>query len=222
MSELGVLGDISPLLLFLLVVPMFFLVVLLIGLLMTAGAARRKAVPLPPQVALAPDIEMSVRDLLVRRKKIEAIKLVREHSGLGLKDAKDVVDAMDAGYSVGSGPGPGRLGGPGGFPGPGGADMVAPETRARAEQIIARGALIQAIKLVRQETGLGLKEAKDYCEALRDGRLPPASPLPPEISLSERARAFISAGDRTAAVALVRGETGMSQSEAEAFLDALG
>ncbi|WP_222720506.1 ribosomal protein L7/L12 [Actinomadura sp. HBU206391] len=216
MRELGASGGISPMLVFLLVLPMFFLVVLLIGLLATAGAARRKAVSMPPQVALAPEVEASVRDLVARRKKIEAIKLVREHSGLGLKDAKALVDAVEAEYSLD--PGSGRFGGPGGFPGPGfgPAGRVAPQTRARAEEIIARGAMIEAIKLVRKETGLGLIEAKDYCEALRDGRVPPAGPL------SERARTLISAGDRTSAVALVCRETGMSQSEAEAFLDALG
>jgi ribosomal protein L7/L12 len=211
---MGDLDGISPSLVFVLVVPMFFLCVLLIGLLAMAGAARgRKVARVPPQVALAPDVEMRVHDLIARRRKIEAIKLVREHTALGLKEAKDLVDAVEAGSPID--PPRGAFGGPGGFPGQGPAGMVAPATRARAEQILARGALIEAIKLVRKETGLGLKEAKDYCEALRDGRLPPASPL------SERARALTSAGDRAAAVALVRGETGMSQSEAETFLDAL-
>lgn len=36
-----------------------------------------------------------VVDLLRRGKKIEAIKVYRGHSGLGLKEAKDVIDEVD-------------------------------------------------------------------------------------------------------------------------------
>jgi len=39
-----------------------------------------------------------------------------------------------------------------------------------ARRLLGEGRLIDAIKLVRSETGLGLKEAKDLCEAMRDGR----------------------------------------------------
>ena len=34
--------------------------------------------------------------LLKRRSKIHAIKLVRDHTGLGLKEAKDYIDALAA------------------------------------------------------------------------------------------------------------------------------
>ncbi|GAA2111236.1 ribosomal protein L7/L12 [Actinomadura alba] len=195
----------------LLLLPFLFLCLILLGLLAMAGQSRRRdVVRMPPQVALPSDVEMSVRDLIARRRKIEAIKLVRESTRLGLKDAKDLVDAMEAGHPVGGltgGPVPTGLFGP--------AGMVPAPTRERAEELVAKGRLIEAIKLVRQETGFGLREAKDYCEALRDGRLPPAGPL------SERARALAEAGDRAGAVALVRGETGMAEREAEKFLDAL-
>ena len=36
-----------------------------------------------------------VRALLRERRKIEAIKVVRQHTGLGLKQAKDTVDALE-------------------------------------------------------------------------------------------------------------------------------
>ena len=45
--------------------------------------------PLPP----AADAE--VRALIKERRKIEAIKVVRLHTGLGLKEAKDQVDALE-------------------------------------------------------------------------------------------------------------------------------
>ncbi len=41
---------------------------------------------------LAPDLEQEVRGLLGEGKKIMAIKVVRERTGLGLKEAKDLVD----------------------------------------------------------------------------------------------------------------------------------
>jgi hypothetical protein len=44
---------------------------------------------------------------------------------------------------------------------------------------------------------------------------------PPSGMLSERVRAFMTAGDVAAAIALVRAETGMTQAEAERFVDAL-
>jgi len=37
---------------------------------------------------------------------------------------------------------------------------------------IVAGMLIHAIKIHRNETGVGLKESKDYVEAVRDGREP--------------------------------------------------
>lgn len=47
---------------------------------------------------------------------------------------------------------------------------------AEVRESIERGNLIQAIKRVRELTGVGLKEAKDYVEALRAGALPASSP----------------------------------------------
>lgn len=42
-----------------------------------------------------PTLLDEVRELLSRRKKIEAITRVREVLGVGLKEAKDAVDALD-------------------------------------------------------------------------------------------------------------------------------
>ncbi|RSN03635.1 serine/threonine protein kinase [Nonomuraea sp. WAC 01424] len=104
----------------------------------------------PGQVVGA-ETRAAAQQLIAKGQLIQAIKLVRERTGLGLKEAKDYCDAL-----------PISPGGPG--------QVVGAETRAAAQQLIAKGQLIQAIKLVRERTGLGLKEAKDYCDALRDGR----------------------------------------------------
>jgi ribosomal protein L7/L12 len=49
----------------------------------------------PPEAA---DIDDRVRNLALEGKKIEAIKLYRQTTGLGLKEAKDAVEAMERGY----------------------------------------------------------------------------------------------------------------------------
>ncbi|REE98647.1 50S ribosomal protein L7/L12 [Thermomonospora umbrina] len=98
---------------------------------------------------------------------------------------------------------------------------LSPETYAEVTALIGEGKLIPAIKLVRKETGLGLKEAKDYTEAIRDGRVAPPAPIGPPGMLSDRVRGFLRAGDRDAAVALVQAETGMSRPEATRFVEAL-
>ena len=42
------------------------------------------------------DLRAELLHLLKRRSKIHAIKLVRDHTGLGLKEAKDYIDALAA------------------------------------------------------------------------------------------------------------------------------
>ena len=57
-----------------------------------AGAAlRRRGAALPTRSA---EIEAQARALLADGNKIEAIKLVREATGLGLKEAKDFVERL--------------------------------------------------------------------------------------------------------------------------------
>ncbi|GAA2150901.1 MULTISPECIES: ribosomal protein L7/L12 [Glycomyces] len=45
-----------------------------------------------------PDPFGEVRDLIMRGKKIQAIKVYREITGTSLKDAKDAVERMEAGH----------------------------------------------------------------------------------------------------------------------------
>jgi hypothetical protein len=53
------------------------------------GAADRV-----PIASLSPQVETEIRALVAANRKIEAIKLAREITGLGLKDAKDLVEAI--------------------------------------------------------------------------------------------------------------------------------
>jgi ribosomal protein L7/L12 len=44
------------------------------------------------------------------------------------------------------------------------------ELNAKLLELIKAGGMIHAIKLLRENTNMGLKESKDYVEALRDGK----------------------------------------------------
>lgn len=99
--------------------------------------------------------EQEIRDLAARGDKIAAIKRVREMTGVGLKEAKDLVETI-ADTPVGS------------------LSSNRPRTpeasgldEAEVRVLVDRGELIEAIKLVRAKTSMGLKEAKDYVDALR-------------------------------------------------------
>ncbi|MDH1253478.1 ribosomal protein L7/L12 [Comamonas thiooxydans] len=50
-----------------------------------------------------------------------------------------------------------------------GANAVPAETRAEVEDAMARGNKIEAIKLLREATGLGLAQAKEHIDAAMDG-----------------------------------------------------
>jgi ribosomal protein L7/L12 len=141
-----------------------------------SGPASR--LPPPPDLAALDDDAFRARVLreIEAGRKIEAIRIVRERTRLGLADAKALVDALAAGddgvdlalarQSVG--------------------DDVAqvalddPELAAQLVLELAAGRKLEAIKLLRERTGLGLKEAKDAIEALEgDAPAPGASDNPP-------------------------------------------
>ncbi len=101
---------------------------------------------------LAPDEE--IRDLLAHGKKIQAIKRVRELTGMGLKEAKDYVEALPHAPPLG------QL-----VPGCD-AQPLSHEVEREARRLLDDGGKIAAIKRVRELTGMGLKEAKDYVDSL--------------------------------------------------------
>lgn len=78
---------------------------LLVWKLVRRGSGRDLIAPpaMPePRVSpqdLPPGLEGEVRALIAERRKIEAIKRVREATGLGLKEAKELVEAIEAGAS---------------------------------------------------------------------------------------------------------------------------
>ncbi|MFI0447205.1 ribosomal protein L7/L12 [Actinomadura sp. 6N118] len=103
--------------------------------------------------------------------------------------------------------------------------LVPATTYAAVLRLLHDRKVIHAVKRVREDTGLGLKEAKDYVDGVRDGHIQapgPAGPAGPAgMPLSDRVRAFKAAEDFESAIAVVRAETGMTRAEATRFIDAL-
>jgi ribosomal protein L7/L12 len=142
--------------------------------------------------------------ILDRGSPIEAIKRVRELTGLGLKEAKDFVDALAA-----PAPLPGA-------PAQGGMEEV--------HALAAAGNKLGAVKRVRELTGLGLKEAKDLVDALAaPAPLPGAAPAAPTLSAAERAelQAILARGNPIEAIKRVRELTGLGLKEAKDLVDRL-
>src|SRR5262245_20800607 len=88
-----------------------------------------------------------IRTLVKSGQKIEAIKVYREYTGLGLKEAKDAVEALERGGDISVG-------------------QTGEACEREVIALVANGAKIQAIRLYRERTGAGLKEAKDAVEAM--------------------------------------------------------
>ena len=108
------------------------------------------------------DVER-IRELVQQGKKIDAIKLVREQTDLSLKDAKEAVDALERGETPELSPRPSVSAGPNGL------DL------APIQDQLLHGNKIAAIKLYREQTGVGLKEAKEAVEAIERGGTPTAT-----------------------------------------------
>jgi hypothetical protein len=60
----------------------------------SSGGSRPVSAGAPPLRAVPPEIEAQARELIARDQTITAIKIAREASGMGLKEAKDWVEAL--------------------------------------------------------------------------------------------------------------------------------
>lgn len=133
----------------------------------TRGGAAASRRPPPPDLTAFDDTAFRARvvDEIEAGRKIEAIKLVRERTRLGLADAKALVEALASGAD-GVDLSLARTSM---------ADDVAqatiddPDLAAQLVLELAAGRKVEAIKLLRERTGLGLKEAKDAIDALERG-----------------------------------------------------
>jgi ribosomal protein L7/L12 len=134
------------------------IVVLAVAIVVTlvagrAGRARTPSVPVP-RPPLDPATEQAVSDLIARERKIEAIKRLRDATGMGLRDAKEWVEAW---ASDGTATPPAAQA----------ADPAVLETLAvEARAVRDAAGAISAIRLVRDRTGWGLADSKAYVDRL--------------------------------------------------------
>jgi kynurenine formamidase/ribosomal protein L7/L12 len=110
--------------------------------------ALERGEPLPTKEPVDSAFGNEIVLLLQGGKKIGAIKLYRERTGVGLKEAKDAVEALERGESL-----PTR-------------EPVDSSMEAEIVRLLEAGKKIEAIKVYRERTGVGLKEAKDAVEAV--------------------------------------------------------
>ncbi len=115
------------------------------------NAPRRSRPTLP---APRGKLDGEIRQLLTQGQKIEAIKRVRQVTGWDLTKAKHYVEALSNASPLE----PPRQNRP--------VSLDNKQLHLIVRQLLAQGQKIEAIKRVRQQTGLGLKEAKDYVDQL--------------------------------------------------------
>ncbi len=109
-----------------------------------------------PVTTSNPEWIQQVQQLAQAGQKIEAIKLFREHTNLGLNEAKDAVEAMEAGQvttTITTNHFTQKM-------------ELTPDVTDQVIQLVQQGRKIEAIKLIREQTNLGLKESKDIADGL--------------------------------------------------------
>ena len=92
------------------------------------------------------ELEQEVRSLLDQGRKIEAVKLYKDQTGVGLADAKNAVEAMQADAVPQS-----DIGG---------------DLEAELLRLLGRGEKLAAVKLYKDQKGVALLEAKQAVESL--------------------------------------------------------
>jgi ribosomal protein L7/L12 len=102
------------------------------------------------------DLTLQVQSLLVQGRKIDAIKLLKERSGIPLEAAKTAVDAMEKLGTLGTAT----------LSITTSTTTLSQQDSAEIQRLIRQGEKIAAIKLIRDRTGLGLKEAKDVADQI--------------------------------------------------------
>lgn len=110
----------------------------------------------PPPASGSNDLTLEVQSLLVQGRKMEAIKLLKERSGIPLEAAKTAVEAIEKLGTLGTAT----------LSITTNTTTLSQQDTAEIQRLIRQGEKIAAIKLIRDRTGLGLKEAKDVADQL--------------------------------------------------------
>lgn len=116
---------------------------------------QNNALNVPKQaVSPGPELQAEIDQLLAAGKKIEAIKALQKCTGLDLKAAKDLIERAErTGVPVEVQSNPSLA-----------ATSTNPQVSAPVMAFLREGKKIEAIKQLREETGLGLAEAKSIID----------------------------------------------------------
>lgn len=96
-----------------------------------------------------------VKDLLAKGRKIDAIKLVREKTRFSLEAAKEMVETIEKGASPAAHERTMAE-----------ALQTAHELTPEVQRLVKKGQRLEAVKLIRERTGIGLREAKELVDKL--------------------------------------------------------
>jgi large subunit ribosomal protein L7/L12 len=126
--------------------------------LRTITSREPTSTPLIP--APEPDsLEAELLELIRGQKRLLAVKLYRERTGVGIAEAKGFIEELRARHGIACGDLDSEL-----------SDAIAASephgVEAEILELMRGRKKIEAIKLYRQRSGVGLKEAKDFVEAL--------------------------------------------------------
>jgi large subunit ribosomal protein L7/L12 len=140
------------------------LVLVVLVLLVVVRVARRPGRDRPPRPVTTPvsaQLQARVRELTGAGQRIQAVKELREATGLSLLDAKNAVDAIAAGASLPVAP-PAESASAGSASGDPRGDLA-----YRARSLAGAGREADAVRLVADETGMSAPEAEAFVRALR-------------------------------------------------------
>jgi len=99
---------------------------------------------------VSPELQLEAQSLIANNQKILAVKLIIDNTSCGLKEAKDYIDGLQAGYSKTT------------------VDLSNMDEQLLT--ILGQGNKLNAIKYYKDATGAGLAESKDYVENLMENR----------------------------------------------------
>jgi ribosomal protein L7/L12 len=122
--------------------------------------------------SLTPGQAQQIHEYIHNQQLIYAIKLYRQATGVGLTEAKEAVEAMARGEAV--------------RPPSDAMDYDNPVLEARIESLLSKRQKIEAVKIYREEYGVGLKEAKDAVDSIEVSmkQSGPSMSLPYESAIS--------------------------------------
>ena len=128
-----------------------------------SGRSRDTAIVRGAPPAAKPSVEarrqdalrLEVTGLLAQGGKMEAIKLMRDKKGLGLAEAKAAVETIGREEAIVT-PAPGLMA----------TIQRAQQMSEEVRRLATTGRKVEAIRMLREKSGIGLKEAKDLVDRL--------------------------------------------------------